>query len=145
MFYFLSDYLNVFPIAISFGHGAAERGVQANFVDEAQTGGADAEADPAVLFNIVEFLIEQVYVKRALGAALRVRNVVANHGLLSCNLTNLRHCFRFVSVVEIIGVNADRCVALVRRAGFRNCCCVILGWDLVLTAQRAVPLFGVQK
>ena len=94
----LSDYFNVFPVAISFGHGCTERCVEADTVDETQTCGADAEADPAVLFNVVELLCEQVYVKRTLGTALRVRNVVANHGFLSCNLTNLRHCFRFVSV-----------------------------------------------
>jgi len=66
----LSDYFNVFPVAETFGYGVVQRGIKANFVDVAKTSSTHAEADPAILLYIVEFLVEQVYVKSTLRAAL---------------------------------------------------------------------------
>jgi hypothetical protein len=65
-----------------------------------------------------------------------VRNVVANHGFFSCNLTNLRHCYRFL-VLWVVCEEHPFCelgvlVGLsLRRQAFRSCCCVILGWYLI--------------
>ena len=65
----LSDYFDVFPIAISLGYRVVQRSVKSYFVDHAETGGAQFEFNPAVLLNVVKFSLKQVYVKRALGAA----------------------------------------------------------------------------
>ena len=90
--WWLSDYLDVFPIAIAFSYGGGEGCIESDFVDEAETCGADAETDPAVLFHIVELTAEEVYIEGALRATLGVGNVVSSHRSLSCDLTDSWHC-----------------------------------------------------
>lgn len=63
--------------------------VEAFLVDGAKTGSADGEYDPGLLFNPEELLGKEVYVEFALGATLRVRNVVAYNRFFACDLTNL--------------------------------------------------------
>ena len=61
--------------------------------------GGDVElilANQQGLIPDAEAEVDITTAKRALCAALRVRNVVANHGFFSCNLTNLRH--RYLSL-----------------------------------------------
>jgi len=89
----LTDYFNLIPIAISLGYRVVQRSVKSNFIDEAETCGTDTKAYPAILLYIVEFLRKQVYIESTLGTTLRLGNVVANHGFLSCDLTNFRHCY----------------------------------------------------
>ena len=86
--WWLSDYLDVFPIAIAFSYGGGEGCIESDFVDEAETCGADAETDPAVLFHIVELTAEEVYIEGVLRATLGVGNVVSSHRSLSCDLTD---------------------------------------------------------
>jgi hypothetical protein len=67
--------------------------MQPFFVDDAQAVGADAKADPTILLYVVELLPKQVHIEGPFGPPFRMRNIVANHGLLSGNLTNLRHFY----------------------------------------------------
>lgn len=64
-------------------------GVKPQLVDGAQTFSRDCEANPHLLLHPEEFLGEEVNVEFALGATLRVRNVVTRHGFLACDLTHL--------------------------------------------------------
>ena len=89
----LADYFDVFPVAKAFGYCVLDSGVEAHLVNHAQTGCTDFEGDPALLLYVVEFFAEEVDVEGALCAALRVGNIVADHGFFPCNLTNLRHCY----------------------------------------------------
>lgn len=64
-------------------------GIEAFLVDGAEAGGRDGEGNPGLLFNPEELLIEEVDIKFTLGAALGVRNIVADHSFFACDLTNL--------------------------------------------------------
>ena len=82
--------LNVFDFSyITLFSGILDGCVETFFVDGAEAGGRDGEGDPCLLLNPEELLVEEVNVEFTLGAALRVRNVVADHGLFACDLTNL--------------------------------------------------------
>ncbi len=92
----LADYFNVLVIAEALGHSSLEGAVETYLIDETKTGGGNFEHNPAVLLYIVELLGEKVGFEGALGATLRVRNIVANHGLLTGDLTDLRHIAMFL-------------------------------------------------
>ena len=68
----LADYTNVLPITITLGHCILQSGVESYLVNVAQTGSADVQTNPAVLFYIVELLCEQVHVEASLRATLGV-------------------------------------------------------------------------
>ena len=68
----LSYDCNFFPVAIAIGDGLVEGGIQAFLVNDAQTGGAQAQLNPAAFLYIVELLLKQVHIERALGATLGV-------------------------------------------------------------------------
>mgnify|MGYP006928746078 CR=1 FL=1 len=89
----LADYFNAFPITITFSHSFSQRSIQSFFVNNTQPVSANAKADPTILFYIVELFVKQVQIKGSLSSSLWVWNIVANHGFLSGNLTNLRHCY----------------------------------------------------
>ena len=89
--WWLSDYLDVFPIAIAFSYGGGEGCIESDFVDEAETCGADAETDPAVLFHIVELTAEEVYIEGALRATLGVGNVVSGNNPFVANFAIFGH------------------------------------------------------
>ena len=92
----LADYFDVFAVAVALGDGRSEGAVETYLIDEAKACGGNLERNPAVFFYIVEFLGEEVGIEGALGATLRVRNVVANHGFLTGDLTDLRHIAMFL-------------------------------------------------
>jgi len=62
--------LNVFEIKVAFSLSSLKSGVETDFVDSAESTGADAKLNPHVLFYPVELLGVQVHIESAFGAAL---------------------------------------------------------------------------
>ena len=68
----LSYDCNLVPVAIAIGDGFLEGGIEALPVNDAQAGGAQAQLNPAAFLYVIEFLLEQVHIERALCATLGV-------------------------------------------------------------------------
>lgn len=66
----LADYFNAFPITITLSYCILQSSIQTFFVNNAQTVGANAQTDPAVLFYIIEFLVKQVQIKGSFCSSL---------------------------------------------------------------------------
>ena len=79
---------DVLEVEIALGCSALESGVEADFVDGAESVCADAELNPHILLHPVELLGVEVYVEFAFGATFRVRDVVAHRRLFAGDLTN---------------------------------------------------------
>ena len=84
-----SNAFNVVIVEISLLGGLQQGGVEAEFVDGAETLGGNGQGNPHFLFGPVELLGEEVHVEFTLGATLRVRNVVTCHGSFARDLTHL--------------------------------------------------------
>jgi hypothetical protein len=68
--FLVSYHFNVFPIDEAFGNSLLQRGVKTYFINHTKTSGANLQLNPALLFYIVEFLAEKVYIKASLRAVL---------------------------------------------------------------------------
>ncbi len=84
-----SNAFNVVFCNISLFGGLHQCGVEAEFVDGAQTLGGNVQGNPHFLFGPVELLGEEVHVEFTLGTTFRVRNVVTCHGSFARDLTHL--------------------------------------------------------
>lgn len=62
--------MNVFEIEVPFGFGSLKSCVKTDFVDGAESTGADAQLNPHVLFYPIELFGVQVHIESAFGAAL---------------------------------------------------------------------------
>jgi hypothetical protein len=71
------------------------RSLQSNFVDRAHRRRRNAQRNVSAIFGVEESLLLQVGVERALGAALRVGNVVSYHYFLTSELTYAAHIVTF--------------------------------------------------
>ena len=63
-------------------------GIQAQFVDGADSVGSDAKRNPSVSFGHIKTLLLQVRLEAALCFGVGVRDVVARNGAYACQLTN---------------------------------------------------------
>ena len=97
----LADYFDVLAVAVALGNSRSKGAVEAYLVDETKAGSRNLKRNPAVLLYIVELLGEEVGIESALGTTLRVRNIVANHGFLTGDLTDLRHIAMFLLLLLI--------------------------------------------
>jgi hypothetical protein len=67
----LSSYhFNVFPVNIAIAYSLFQSCIKTYLINKTQASGTNLKTDPALLFYIIEFLAEQVYVKAALCAML---------------------------------------------------------------------------
>jgi hypothetical protein len=76
---------------LTTGTHVSEHGIDAIFVDQAQSGAGDAQTHPAVFAFHPEAAVLQVGHEAALGLVVGVRNVVANHGTFAGDFTEFGH------------------------------------------------------
>ena len=79
----------------SFGFGLRNSGLQTQFTNCSDRRSRNTQRNERTALDIEETFLLQIGVKRALGAALRVGNVISYHYFLTCKLTNTAHSYAF--------------------------------------------------
>lgn len=79
----------------SFGFGLRNSGLQTQFTNCSDRRSRNTQRNERTALDIEETFLLQIGVKRALGAALRVGNVVSYHYFLTSELTYAAHSVAF--------------------------------------------------
>mgnify|MGYP000926040320 FL=1 len=75
----------------SFGFGLSNGCLQTNLADGTHGRRRNTQSNKGPILSIEETLLLKIWVKRTLGAALGVGNVISYHHFLTCKLTYAAH------------------------------------------------------